>query len=155
MLRFGSGGAVRKLMDGGSEHVLGVDGLPLGIWAAVAASGEIVADFAIADDRIVAPLDERVQLALAGAEARCGVVPSEVRLVCVDDGGDGTTLGALREWLAERSIVFQVLDLDPPDPDSEGSNGAVRNGAGTDEVPGSMPADIRASMARARNAALW
>ncbi len=129
--------------SGGPAYMLGIDGLALGSAAAAAAQGTIRATFNL---RTIASraggLSQRVQLAVEEAEAELGHPPVEVRLVCIDDGGDGSELALAGEWLADQGIGFRVLDLvgpdlalPPPSPDLDGQQ--------------------TRSLARASEAALW
>ncbi len=131
---------------GPGDYVLGIDGLPLGRMAAMAAGGVVESTFpvdAAAGVPAIRGLASRVEAAVAEATARRGAVPAEVRLVCVDDGGDGSDTAAVAEWLAGRRIAFRLLDLVGPD-DAGGSAGSGVN-------PGADPR----SEARARDAALF
>lgn len=144
MLRGGPDGAVIPAMDDtGAAYTLGIDGLALGSEAAAAAQGTIQATFSLRPTSSRAGgLSQRVQLAVGEAEAELGCPPAEVRLVCIDDGGDGSEVALAGEWLADRGIAFRVLDLvgpdltlppPSPDPDSQRTR----------------------SLARASGAALW
>jgi len=129
--------------DSWPAYMLGIDGLALGSAAAAAAHGTIRATFSLrATSSRAGGLSQRVQLAVGEAEAELGGPPAEVRLVCIDDGGDGSEVALASEWLADRGIVFRVLDLigpdltlppPSPDPDSQRTR----------------------SLARASEAALW
>lgn len=131
------------VMVSGSSYVLGVDGLPLGASAAAAIDGALRATFALpGPGAALSGVSQRVQAAVAQAEAELGSIPTEVRLVCVDDGGDGSEVALTRHWLAERGIAFRVLDL-------VGSEGAL-------PLPSiDLTAQDARSLARASEAALW
>ncbi len=129
-------------MCGGAseDYVIGVDGLPLGTGAAAARRGEIAATFTVmVDGRPYRPLDQRVQEAVEAARSELGRPPVEVRLICVDDGTDGSSVAALSEWLDEQRVALQVLDLVR---DSAVDASSARDGAAQ-------------SLERAIEAALW
>lgn len=122
------------------DYVVGVDGLPLGTHAAAARLGEVTATFSVlVNGQPCRPLDQRVREAIAVARSELGNNPTEVRLICVDDGTDGSALAAVSEWLEQERISFQVLDL-------------VRNST-ADLVP-ELDDDAQ-SLERAIEAALW
>ena len=130
-------------MEDGPAYVLGIDGLPLGSAAAAVTRGAIRATFNLPTTSSRAGgLSQRVRSAVSEAEARLGGPPDEVRLVCIDDGGDGSEVVLAGEWLADRGIPFRVLDLVGPDltlppPSPDPDNAQTR------------------SLARASEAALW
>ena len=128
---------------GPAPYMLGIDGLALGSEAAAAARGTIRATFSLRPTSSRAGgLSQRVQLAVGEAEAELGGPPAEVRLVCIDDGGDGSEVALAGEWLAGRGISFRVLDLVGPDL--------------TLPPPSPDPDNQRSrSLARASEAALW
>ncbi|MEM9133008.1 MAG: hypothetical protein AAF962_08700 [Actinomycetota bacterium] len=136
----------------GGRYVLGVDALPRGAYAAVVVGRSLVATFAVrSPDGDHLPVGERIRRAVADAEAEHGAAPSEVRVVCVDDGTDGAELGDIEEWLADRyQARLLVLDLVAP---IEGPAGGPVDG---DEA-GERPEDHgdALSLARACEAALW
>jgi hypothetical protein len=124
-------------------YVLGIDGLPLGSAVAVAIAGSLHSTFILAaPGPRTAGLSQRVKQAVADAETRLGGPPTEVRLVLVDDDGDGSEVDEATQWLAQRNIRFWALDLVGPD------------GVAT---PNSTDAEAQRarSVSRAVEAALW
>ncbi|MDH5290874.1 MAG: hypothetical protein OEY41_12835 [Acidimicrobiia bacterium] len=117
-------------------YTLGIDGLALGSAAAAATDGTIRATFSLGvTSSRAGGLSQRVQLAVGEAEAELGGPPAEVRLVCIDDGGDGSEVALAGAWLADRGIPFRVLDLigpdltlppPSPDPDSQQTRSRAR-----------------------------
>ncbi|MCP3989196.1 MAG: hypothetical protein GY724_08985 [Actinomycetia bacterium] len=130
----------------GGQYVLGIDALPCGNYAAVAVGRTITETFLISRSGADAlPLEERVRRAIVEAGIRRGAPPAAVRLVCVDDGADGSELGSIHQWLEDEiKAQVQILDLvgkiKTPDIDESG-----------------QPVDPTAalSVARACEAALW
>jgi hypothetical protein len=122
------------------SYVLGVDGLPLGTQAAAASGGDVLAMFAVVDGAGGAlPLEQRVQEALDRAGELMGALPSEVRLVCLDDGADGSDLARLADRLdGAGGIALRLVDAPPPPVADQGTDTADRRSAW-----------------RARYAALW
>ena len=120
------------------RYVLGIDALPRGSHAAVAVGRTITSTFAVTTDSgQPLPLEERVRAAVEQARSHAGAVPAEVRLVCIDDGADGTELERLQRWLSlELDARMQVLDL----------VGSIRSDRADEGAR---------SMARACEAALW
>lgn len=84
-------------------------------------------------------------MAVGEAERRCGAPPSEVRLVCIDDGSDGEDLARVQEWLTE-IVEARILILDMV--------GAVDENI-DDGPDGAIEGDAALSVARACEAALW
>ena len=124
-------------------YVLGVDGLPLGRVAAVAVDGAIHSTFALPSSNARSGgLSQRVQAAVSEAQTLVGSLPAEVRLVCIDDGGDGSEVALAADWLATRGVGFQVLDL-------VGAEGPVPPPSQTEA------AQQARSASRACDAALW
>ena len=124
-------------------YVLGVDGLPLGRMVALATGGAVERTFAVpVADGPALGLLARVEAAVAEADRLRGARAAEVRLVCVDDGADGSEAAAVGEWLAGRHIAFRLLDLVGPD------------GPAPDPALPADPSDAR-SEGRARDAALF
>jgi hypothetical protein len=125
--------------------VLGIDGLPLGTHAAVAAGGRILSTFAVIDrSGRPRPLELRVTEALDRAVEVAGSSPGEVRLVCYDDGADGTELEHLASLLATRGVGLQVV-----------GGGIAGAGAVAGSVEGADVDPGERSVGRARLAALW
>jgi hypothetical protein len=137
----------------GGQYVLGIDALPRGNYAAVAVGRSITDTFAIKEGVAAFPLSERVRQAVAEAEARTGAHPAEVRLVCIDDGADGTELGLINQWLEDEiESRLQILDL----------VGRIEARDADDQAEGRYPgldpaidATAALSVARACEAALW
>ncbi len=123
----------------GGRYVLGIDALPHGRQVAVAVGRSIADTYEVADSGgRPLPLALRVEEAVAEARSRRGSPPDEIRLVCVDDGGDGDDLAHIGAWLADRfGSTLLVLDLVGPIGDGD-----------PDPIAGG-------SVARAREAALW
>ena len=134
----------------GGRYVLGVDALPRGAYAAVVVGRSLSTTFDLrSPGGAVLPVAERVRRAVVEAEAEHGAPPSEVRVICVDDGGDGSELHDLESWLTDRCQArLLVLDLVAPIDaiDGDGSGAAV-------DLPDD-PGDAL-SLARACEAALW
>jgi hypothetical protein len=128
-------------------YVLGVDGLPLGTHAAAASGSAVLVTFAVVDQAGAAwPLELRVQEAVAHAEEVLGTLPSEVRLVCYDDGVDGSELARIAAWL-DGAGGMPLLLLDAATVEEGGADpGGASGGAGQDPA--------RLSVGRARHAAL-
>jgi hypothetical protein len=130
----------------GGRYVLGIDALPRGNYAAIVVGRTVTDTFAIATEgRCVLPLEERVRIAVDEARHRRGVVPDEVRLVCIDDGADGSDLGRLGQWLeVQLGVRIQILE-----PVGAGPAPTVSDVA--------QPAadECARSIARACDAALW
>lgn len=140
MLRFGPNRAVVATMRSGGRYVLGVDALPRGNAAAVAVGRTVSSTFELSSESgRPLPLEERVRAAVEQARAERGADPTEVRLVCVDDGTDGADLQRIQEWLAEEvGASTLILDL-------VGTVDGVEVAAGMNAM----------SVARACEAALW
>ena len=105
--------AVTLAMRFGGQYVLGIDALPRGNYAAVAIGRSITDTFLIKKEGAIAlPLEERVRQAVIEAEVRTGARPAEVRLVCIDDGADGSELGLINQWLEDEvESRLQILDM--------------------------------------------
>ncbi len=85
---------------------LGIDGLPLGFGAAVAAGPEIVAARSLSTPSgLPIDLEERVMAALRWAQREVGPI-DEIRLVIVDDGDDGGRLVGIEKALAALGVVM-------------------------------------------------
>ncbi|MEM7339633.1 MAG: hypothetical protein AAF467_13350 [Actinomycetota bacterium] len=129
-------------MRSGGRYVLGIDALPRGTHAAVAVGRTITDTFPVRTHAGEAlPLEERVRAAVSEAERLTGARPTEVRVMCIDDGGDGAELEGIADYV--RLVVgsrLEVLDL-VGDPTIETRPAEV--------APGAL------SLARACRAALW
>lgn len=120
--------------------------MPRGNFAAVAVGRTISSTFVIASEGgRPLPLEERVRAAVDQARTLCGAAPTEVRLVCIDDGSDGAELERIQQWLSDE-VEARILVLDLV--------GSIEE----DEVEGSMDDiddETALSVARACEAALW
>ncbi len=132
--------------------MLGVDALPRGAYAAVVVGRSLAETFVVrSPSGGHLPMGERVRQAVTDAETEFGAAPSEVRVVCVDDGVDGAELSDIEEWLADRyQARLLVLDLVAPvgTADDQGVDG-------DDVEPPPEDHDDALSLARACEAALW
>ena len=131
----------------GGQYVLGIDALPRGTFAAIAVAHQLTETFAIAGEGAKAlPLEERVRAAVEQAQELRGGPPAEVRLICIDDGGDGTELSRVHEWLVEvvkaKVEVLDVVGHVAPE---------VTDDPSVEELAGAEAQSI----ARAGQAALW
>ncbi len=130
----------------GGQYILGIDALPRGNYAAVAVGQTIIETFVIAGEGAEPlPLGERVRQAIVDVAFRHDAPPSAVRLVCIDDGADGSELGRIQQWVEDEiDAPVQVLDLvgtiKAPTIDDDGTP---------------MNATVALSIARACEAALW
>lgn len=133
-------------MRSGGRYILGIDALPRGTYAAIAVGRTITSTIALlSDGGRPLPLEERVRVAVAEAEHLCGAAPTEVRLVCVDDGSDGLDLERVQEWLTQ-IVETRILILD--------LFGSIEG----DDIEGSLEGiegEAALSVARACEAALW
>jgi hypothetical protein len=125
-----------------APYVLGIDGLPFGSAAVAVAGGRVTATFSIPPTLGRAGLRARVEVAVDEAAAALGLLPVEVRVVCIDDGGDGSEASLAADWLAARGVSFRLLDLVGPE-------GSVAPDATV------VSAQHARSLERARDAALW
>lgn len=117
--------------------------MPRGNFAAVAVGGTVSSTFVVASDGgRPLPLEERVRAAVDQAQILCGAGPTEVRLVCVDDGSDGADLERIQQWLSD-VVEAQILVLDLVGP-------IVMQGSMDD-----IDDETALSVARACEAALW
>lgn len=136
----------------GGRYVLGIDALPRGAYAAVVVGRSLASTFTVrSPNGACLPMGERIRRAVVDAEAEHGAAPAEVRVVCVDDGSDGSELGDIETWLAERyQARLLVLDLVAP---VEGSDEMLAACDGALELPEDYGDAL--SLARACEAALW
>jgi len=145
----GSGSrAEAATMRFGGRYVLGIDALPRGNYAAVVVGRTIDDTFAVeSQGHSILPLEHRVRQAVGEAETRRGAAPSEVRLVCIDDGADGAELERIGSWLDEAvGARLQVFDLMGP--------AKATSAEQPDEADGLVRSSAL-SAARACEAALW
>ncbi len=115
-------------------YVLGIDGLRRGTHAAIARN-DVVATFVVgADDKgSLGDLEARVRQGFDLATRLMAEPPHEVRVVCIDDGGDGDAIARGRAWLDGMGVELRVLDL----------------------LSGEQSEPAWTSESRARGAALW
>jgi len=98
-------------MDSSAEYLVGLDGLPLGDLAAIAHDGKVTSVF-----ELLIPYDRtilrRVQSAVRIARWSEGSLPSEIRILLVDDGGAGQDIDDTRQWLHRRGRI-ELTIVDP------------------------------------------
>jgi len=94
-----------------ARAVLAIDGLPLGTDAVLAHGCDVVLGFsASGGNGRPMPLEQRVLAAVDKARAHTEVELSEVRLVLVDDGEDGSVVDEIADRLAmEQGLLMTVM----------------------------------------------